>query len=111
MQEYGLTLALDDFGIGYSSLSRLKLFPLDVLKIDRSFVAGVDSNTDDRTIVKATIDMAHALGLTVVAEGVETRQQEKYLCEFGCDRAQGYLYAPPQPAQSVTQVLAAALLP
>jgi diguanylate cyclase (GGDEF)-like protein/PAS domain S-box-containing protein len=110
MQEYGLTLALDDFGIGYSSLSRLKLFPLDVLKIDRSFVSGVDSNPDDRTIVKATIDMAHALGLTVVAEGVETRQQEEYLCAFGCDRAQGYLYAPPQPAQAITQVLAAALL-
>ncbi|HEX8158756.1 MAG TPA: EAL domain-containing protein, partial [Solirubrobacteraceae bacterium] len=109
MQDFGLTLALDDFGIGYSSLSRLKLFPLDVLKIDRSFVSGIDSNADDRAIVKATIDMAHALGLTVVAEGVETREQEQYLCAFGCDRAQGYLYAPPQPAQAITNVLAAAL--
>jgi EAL domain-containing protein (putative c-di-GMP-specific phosphodiesterase class I) len=108
MQEYGLTLALDDFGTGYSSLSRLKLFPLDVLKIDRSFVSGVDSNTDDRAIVKATIDMAHAIGLMVVAEGVETREQEEYLRAFGCDRAQGFLYARPQPAQAITDVLLAA---
>ena len=108
MHEHGLMLALDDFGTGYSSLSRLKLFPIDVLKIDRSFVSGVDSNPDDRAIVKATIDMAHALGLTVVAEGVETREQEHYLCACGCDRAQGYLYARPQPAQAITDVLAAA---
>jgi diguanylate cyclase (GGDEF)-like protein/PAS domain S-box-containing protein len=108
MQEYGLTLALDDFGTGYSSLSRLKRFPLDVLKIDRSFVSGVDSNTDDRAIVKATIDMAHAVALTVVAEGVETREQEDCLRAFGCDGAQGYLYARPQPAQAITAVLAAA---
>jgi len=107
MQEYGLSLALDDFGTGYSSLSRLKLFPLDVLKIDRSFVSGVDCNTDDRAIVKATIDMAHALGLTVVAEGVETCEQEAYLRVFGCDRVQGYLYASPQPAHAITDVLAA----
>ena len=89
LQEHGLTLALDDFGTGYSSLSRLKRFPLDVLKIDRSFVDGVDSDADDRAIVKATIDMAHAIGLTVVAEGVETRAQEQQLCAFGCDRGPG----------------------
>jgi len=108
MHEYGLALALDDFGTGYSSLSRLKRFPLDVLKIDRSFVSGVDSDTDDRAIVKATIDMAHAIGLTVVAEGVETSEQEEYLRAFGCDHAQGYLYARPQPAPAITEVLAAA---
>jgi diguanylate cyclase (GGDEF)-like protein/PAS domain S-box-containing protein len=108
MHEHGLTLALDDFGTGYSSLSRLKHFPLDVLKIDRSFVSGVDSNADDRAIVKATIDMAHAVGLTVVAEGVETREQEQYLRASGCDSAQGYLYARPQPAEAITKVLAAA---
>jgi diguanylate cyclase (GGDEF)-like protein/PAS domain S-box-containing protein len=108
MQEYGLTLALDDFGTGYSSLSRLKLFPLDVLKIDRSFVSGIDSDTDDRAIVKAIVDMAHAVGLTVVAEGVETRAQEDCLRVFGCDRVQGYLYARPQPAAAITNVLAAA---
>ena len=106
--EHGLTLALDDFGTGYSSLSRLKRFPLDVLKIDRSFVSGIESNIDDRAIVKATIDMAHAVGLTVVAEGVETREQEETLRGFGCDRAQGFLYARPQPAAAITDVLAAA---
>ncbi|MEA2229470.1 MAG: hypothetical protein QOF04_3100, partial [Solirubrobacteraceae bacterium] len=106
--EHGLTLVLDDFGTGYSSLSRLKRFPLDVLKIDRSFVSGLESNLDDRAIVKATIDMAHAVGLTVVAEGVETGEQEQSLRAFGCDRAQGYLYARPQPADAITNVLASA---
>ncbi len=109
MQEHGLSLVLDDFGTGYSSLSRLKRFPLDVLKIDRSFVAGVDCNTDDHAIVKATIDMAHAVGLTVVAEGVETTEQEECLRALGCDRAQGYLYARPQPAEAITEMLGAAL--
>jgi diguanylate cyclase (GGDEF)-like protein/PAS domain S-box-containing protein len=106
--EQGLTLALDDFGTGYSSLSRLKRFRLDVLKIDRSFVAGIERNIDDRAIVKATIDMAHAVGLTVVAEGVETREQAETLRGFGCDRAQGFLYARPQPAAAITDLLAAA---
>jgi diguanylate cyclase (GGDEF)-like protein/PAS domain S-box-containing protein len=106
--EHGLTLVLDDFGTGYSSLSRLKRFPLAVLKIDRSFVSGIEANIDDRAIVKATIDMAHAVGLTVVAEGVETREQEETLRGFGCDRAQGFLYARPQPAPAITDVLAAA---
>jgi diguanylate cyclase (GGDEF)-like protein/PAS domain S-box-containing protein len=107
-QQHGLTLVLDDFGTGYSSLSRLKRLPLDVLKIDRSFVSGVEGSTDDRAIVKAIIDMAHAVGLTVVAEGVETREQEEYLRACGCDRAQGHLYARPQPAEAITDVLAAA---
>jgi diguanylate cyclase (GGDEF)-like protein/PAS domain S-box-containing protein len=109
LQQHGLSLVLDDFGTGYSSLSRLKRFPLDVLKVDRSFVSGVDCNTDDRAIVKATIDMAHAVGLTVVAEGVETTQQEDCLRELGCDHAQGYLYARPQPAAAITELLSAAL--
>jgi diguanylate cyclase (GGDEF)-like protein/PAS domain S-box-containing protein len=106
--EHGVTLALDDFGTGYSSLSRLKRFPLDALKIDRSFVSGVNCNADDRAIVKATIDMAHAVGLIVVAEGVETREQEDCLRALDCDRAQGYLYARPQPAPAITELLASA---
>jgi diguanylate cyclase (GGDEF)-like protein/PAS domain S-box-containing protein len=105
LQRHGLKLALDDFGTGYSSLSRLKNFPLDQLKIDRSFVSGVEHDPDDRAIVKATIDMAHALGLLVVAEGVETREQESYLRASGCNRVQGYLYARPQPAAAITAFL------
>jgi diguanylate cyclase (GGDEF)-like protein len=108
-QQHGLTLVLDDFGTGYSSLSRLKRFPLDVLKIDRSFVAHCESDADDRAIIKATIDMAHAVGLKVVGEGVETREQEEYLRECGCDLAQGYLYARPQPGPATTDLLAATL--
>jgi diguanylate cyclase (GGDEF)-like protein len=107
--EMGLALALDDFGTGYSSLSRLKRFPLDALKIDRSFVSGLERNKDDRAIVRATIDMAHAVGLTVVAEGVETSEQAEYLRSCDCDRVQGYLYAWPQPARAMTNVLAATL--
>jgi EAL domain-containing protein (putative c-di-GMP-specific phosphodiesterase class I) len=71
----------------------------------RSFVSGVDRNVDDRAIVKAPIDMAHAVGLTVVAEGVESREQEDHLRALGCDRAQGFLYARPQPAQAIADVL------
>jgi diguanylate cyclase (GGDEF)-like protein/PAS domain S-box-containing protein len=107
LQEHGLSLVLDDFGTGYSSLSRLKRFPLDVLKIDRSFVSGADCNADDHAIVKATIDMAHAVGLIVVAEGVETREQEERLRAVGCDRVQGYLYARPQPPRAATEWLVA----
>ncbi len=107
LQRHDLTVILDDFGTGYSSLSRLKRMPLDVLKIDRSFVAGLEHDADDRAIVQATIHMAHAVGLTVVAEGVETREQEARLRELGCDRAQGFLYARPQPASALDGMLAA----
>ena len=105
LHDHGLTLALDDFGTGHSSLSRLKHLPIDVLKIDRSFVSGLECNADDRAIVKATIDMAHAVGLTVVGEGVETADQAEYLHASGCDRAQGYLYARPQPAEGIPDLL------
>ena len=79
-----------------------------MLKIDRSFISGIETNADDRAIVKATIDMAHAVGLTVVAEGVETLEQEERLRGFGCDRAQGYRYSRPQPAEAIADLLAAA---
>jgi EAL domain-containing protein (putative c-di-GMP-specific phosphodiesterase class I) len=76
-----------------------------IVEIDRSFVAGVEHDPDDRAIVKPTIDMAHALGLLVVAEGVETREQEDYLRASACNRVQGYLYARPQPAAAITALL------
>jgi len=109
LHRLGPRLALDDFGTGYSSLSRLKRFPLDALKIDRAFVAGVHEDTDDAAIVKATIDMAHAIGLLVVAEGVETAAQRDALRALGCDRAQGFLLARPMPAAATMAHLRAAL--
>jgi diguanylate cyclase (GGDEF)-like protein/PAS domain S-box-containing protein len=103
----GMRLAIDDFGTGYSSLAYLKWFPVDTVKIDRSFIAGLDSDTADRAIVGAIVDLAHALGMTVVAEGVETPGQLDRLRSLGCDQAQGFLFARPQPADWVTARLAA----
>jgi diguanylate cyclase (GGDEF)-like protein/PAS domain S-box-containing protein len=105
MHDYGLVLMLDDFGTGYSGLSYLRRFPLDVLKIDRSFVAGLGSDDEDTAIVAAILGMARTLGLTVVAEGVETRAQLTQLLELQCHRAQGFLFAPPVPAERFEQLM------
>jgi len=94
-KETGVRVAIDDFGTGYASLSYLKRFPADCLKIDKSFIDGVISSPTDAAITVATIDMAHALGLIVTAEGVETTEQRDFLRDHACDVAQGYLYAPP----------------
>jgi EAL domain-containing protein (putative c-di-GMP-specific phosphodiesterase class I) len=91
-------LAIDDFGTGYSSLAYLHSLPVDELKIDRSFVNRLTTDSRDRHLVQAIIGMASALGLTVVAEGVETEDQLVYLDERGCDVAQGFLFSKPQPA-------------
>jgi diguanylate cyclase (GGDEF)-like protein len=101
----GMTLALDDFGTGYSSLSYLKRFPLDTLKIDRSFIRDVTENPDDASIVMTIINLARSLNLKVVAEGVETAEQISFLREQGCDEVQGYHIARPMPVDAMTRVL------
>jgi EAL domain-containing protein (putative c-di-GMP-specific phosphodiesterase class I) len=93
----GLTLSIDDFGTGYSSLSYLRMFPVDILKIDQSFVRGIGTPEGDTRIVKAIVALAHSLDLTVVAEGVETRAQLDFLKKLNCDLVQGYFYSPPLP--------------
>ncbi len=98
IRDLGVHLALDDFGTGYSSLGQLKNYPLDTLKIDRTFVAELSESRRDRAIVQAIITMGHTLGLGVVAEGVETREQLIFLREQGCDQIQGYFCHRPSPA-------------
>ena len=102
----GVRLAIDDFGTGYSSLAYLRRFPVDSLKIDRSFVSGLDGDGDSRPIAAAIVEMAHALGLRVVAEGVETSTQLEALIDLGCDAAQGFLFAPALPARQLEALLA-----
>ena len=98
LKNLGVRLAVDDFGVGYSSLSYLKNFPLDVLKIDRSFVSGLGTGSDDTAIISAIVDVAHSLGLSVVAEGIETSEQLAQLRDLGCDIGQGYFLARPIPS-------------
>lgn len=93
LRELGITIAIDDFGLGYSSLAYLTRFPIDKLKIDRAFVQDLDATTTRAPIIDAIVVMAHALGMRVTAEGVETPDQESYLMERGCDEVQGFLYS------------------
>lgn len=93
LRQQGVRVALDDFGTGYASLTYLRRFAVDVVKIDHSFVRGMLSSRDDHAIVAATIDLAHELGLSTVAEGVETPEQERVLTDMGCDRLQGFWYS------------------
>jgi diguanylate cyclase (GGDEF)-like protein len=101
----GISLSIDDFGTGYSSLSYLKQLPVDLIKVDRSFVRDVPRDKDDCTIVRAIVTMTHALGLHVVAEGVETEEQLQFLRNEGCDISQGYLISRPVPLDELRQWL------
>jgi EAL domain-containing protein (putative c-di-GMP-specific phosphodiesterase class I) len=105
LKRIGLGLAIDDFGTGYSSLSSLKSFPIDTIKVDRSFVRHVPDNTDDTAIMDAIIAMGKTLGLTVVAEGVETREQVEFLREHGCEQFQGFYFSKPLPAGELAELL------
>ena len=101
----GLGIGLDDFGTGYSALAYLQSFPLDFLKIDRSFVSRLGVSARDDAVVEAVIDLAHAHDLVVVGEGVETLEQLAALRRAGCDRAQGYLMGKPMPADDFVALM------
>jgi EAL domain-containing protein (putative c-di-GMP-specific phosphodiesterase class I) len=105
LQTEGIRLSIDDFGTGYSSMAYLKRFPIDQVKIDRTFVRDIPGDGDDEAITTAIIAMAHSLGLSVVAEGVETAQQLEFLRNAGCDIMQGYYFAEPRPAAQVEAFL------
>jgi len=105
IQDRGVRLAIDDFGTGYSSMSLMKQFPIDTIKIDRSFVRDLAENPQDRAIATAIINMGKALGLTVVAEGVETTEQDAFLRGHSCDELQGFLFSKPVPADDIPLLL------
>lgn len=106
LQDYGITLSIDDFGTGYSSLGRLKLLPIQSLKIDRSFVQDIETDHGNAKICDGIIALGHSLGLTIIAEGVETEAQKNLLQNSGCDAIQGFLVAKPLPADDVAKLIA-----
>jgi EAL domain-containing protein (putative c-di-GMP-specific phosphodiesterase class I) len=107
IKHLGIQISVDDFGTGYSSLSYLHRFPADTLKIDSSFIRQLDINSENLAIVEAIIVLAHKLGMSVVAEGVETIAQLEQLRAIQCDQIQGYLFSPPLSASDMTQLLTA----
>ena len=107
----GATVAIDDFGTGYSSFGYLRELPVDCIKIDRSFVRELDARPDDREIARAIVNLAHALSVKTVAEGVETRVQADLLAETGCDEMQGFVFAPPVDANQMMRILRQGVLP
>jgi EAL domain-containing protein (putative c-di-GMP-specific phosphodiesterase class I) len=105
LEARGVRLVLDDFGTGYSALGYLHRFPIQGLKIDRSFVDGIESDRKRTAIAQAVIDIARALDIEVVGEGIECRRQAELLFELGCNYAQGFYFAPPAPAERITRLL------
>ncbi|MDB5822417.1 MAG: hypothetical protein JWR21_1121, partial [Herminiimonas sp.] len=105
LKGHGIAFSLDDFGTGYSSLSYLRHLPLHELKIDRSFIARLPGNANDAAIVQAIIGMGHTLGLTIIAEGVETEEQRRILAEYGCDAYQGFLFSKAVPEMGLLEYL------
>jgi len=105
LRKAGMQVSLDDFGTGYSSLSYLQRLAIDQVKIDKSFVSHLKTGAKELALCNAIITMAHALGIEVVAEGVETEEQHQLLLEAGCDFGQGYWYARPMPAQALEELL------
>src|SRR5674476_947373 len=105
IQSRGIRLAIDDFGTGYSSMSLMKQFPIDTIKIDRSFVRDLPYDSEDKAIAQAIISMGKALGMTVVAEGVETTEQEAFLRNHACDEMQGFLFSKPVPPEQMSDLL------
>jgi EAL domain-containing protein (putative c-di-GMP-specific phosphodiesterase class I) len=107
IKQQGVFIALDDFGVGFSSLSQIReLPPVDVIKVDRSFTAGLGRNDSDAAVVTAVLGLARSLGLTAVAEGVETGNQLDHLRGLGCDVGQGFYFARPQPSEEIARLLA-----
>jgi EAL domain-containing protein (putative c-di-GMP-specific phosphodiesterase class I) len=109
IQSRGIRLAIDDFGTGYSSMSLMKQFPIDTIKIDRSFVRDLPKDSEDQAIAQAIINMGKGLGMTVVAEGVETSEQETFLRDHACDEMQGFLFSKPVPPDQMADLLGADL--
>ena len=106
IKKLGVHLAIDDFGTGYSSFAQLKRFPIDILKVDRSFISDIPGSAEDRDITGAIIAMGKAMHLTVVAEGVETDAQKAFLRAHDCDQMQGFLFSAPVPADRFAELLA-----
>ena len=105
LHDMGVQIALDDFGMGYASFQYLQKFPIDIVKIDRSFMNDIHENSSNNAIVLAIIEMSKKMGMIVVAEGVETEKQFKHLCKLKCDEAQGYLLGHPMPKEHAYNAL------
>jgi EAL domain-containing protein (putative c-di-GMP-specific phosphodiesterase class I) len=108
LQDAGVRIAIDDFGTGFSPLAVLRHFPVDMIKVDRSFVQGVERDSRDAAITTNVVTLAHALGVVAVAEGIETDGQLAHMRTVGCDIGQGYLFSRPAPGEEMTAFLRSA---